>query len=607
MESSPNSTPTLVAGTHQPGTMAPNAPVYWPHHQQGQPDHPPYRASAPYPAYPHRSVTQYRKPTVAKPFRPIEILVSIGIVVASDIALVTGSGEAGFGGVGFGVLLVVLPALLFIGARAWRFTPRLAIVTALLAIVAVRSVYSPSPLLVLSGLGLAFAFGLVLRARRVFVPEAFLSAIFAIGKIPSRISAASRGVALLAERTKVGKINVLPIVIPCGLVVVFMGVFALANPVVAHGLDVVWTYLTSVITFPSPGRVFLWAFALLVGAVLLRPALKLARGRETKVHAPDAIIEATPTSLLIARNALIALNVLFLGYNAIDARYLWAGSPPSGMPTQQYAHEGAFWLTVALVLLTIVIGVMFRGALGDDRGARAKQAKMMAYAWMAQGLILALGTYRRIAIHIAKSGLSDLRIVGILGTTLVVSGVVIVALKLRNAKTFTWLVRRQLDAFAITLIMYALVPTHLISAKVNVARVNNGEYRPILHSFRQSHETESAAQYVPLLDHPDARVRQGIAGLLSEELANLRDEKRAGTQATWRQRNLAFGDALAALEAAEPKIRAELGARNPRDTKRVLLEISQTANKDKSLEEILAIPGALEENADTRSNDVDRH
>lgn len=57
---------------------------------------------------------------------------------------------------------------------------------------------------------------------------------------------------------------------------------------------------------------------------------------------------------------------------------------------------------------------------------------------MAQGLVLALGTYRRIAIHVAFSGLSDLRIVGILGTTLVVAGGVAVALKLRRRHTFTW-------------------------------------------------------------------------------------------------------------------------------------------------------------------------
>src|SRR5262249_17897522 len=149
-----------------------------------------------------------------------------------------------------------------------------------------------------------------------------------------------------------------------------------------------FTTLARLVGLPSPGRITIWAVSLVAAASLLRPACRLATGTE----AAEAQGEATETSLLVARNALALLNALFLGYNVLDARYLWTGSPPVGMQTQQYAHEGAFWLTVALVMLTAVIGVMFRGALAHD--ARANRSRTLAYAWMAQGLILGLGTYR---------------------------------------------------------------------------------------------------------------------------------------------------------------------------------------------------------------------
>lgn len=53
-----------------------------------------------------------------------------------------------------------------------------------------------------------------------------------------------------------------------------------------------------------------------------------------------------------------------------DAAYLWTGTPPAGMRTQQYAHRGAFWLTIALVMCTGLVGVMFRGPLSHDLRAK---------------------------------------------------------------------------------------------------------------------------------------------------------------------------------------------------------------------------------------------
>lgn len=562
-----------------------------------------YGPPPPWPSPPYRSMPQQhgfvpyvRKVNPAKAFRPIELVALLAVLVGVDIAL-WHDGPAS-GGVGLAIFFTVLPIAMFVAAKKKHFTPRVIAIGALATLVALRCAYEATPGVVMSGLGLVGAFALALRKKRLFVPDIFLSALSSTGRIPSRLGAAWRGVKALIARTRVGNVSFLPIVVPAGLVAAFLGVFALANPVVAHGLGAAFSFAATLVSFPSPLRIMFWSVTLLGGVVLLRPGVWASRGAEAATT--EGRPEATVTSVQIARNALIGLNALFLGFIGLDAKFLVVGSAPAGMTTQDYAHQGAFWLTVALLMLTAVIGFFFRGPLAHDRAAPVQKVRWLAYGWMGQGLVLALATYRRIGIHITHSGLSDLRIVGILGTTLVVSGVLLVALKLKKQKTFTWLVRRQLDAFAVTTIVYCLTSTHALGASVNVQRVEHGEYRPLLHAFAQSRHAESVTTYLPLLHHPDQRVREGVGALLSEERAALRRE--VSEQNDWRGRDLATRHALAELEAHASDIDGALGNASPSAAKDVLLQIAHVANEDRSLEEILSIPAAQREtmNVDSR-------
>jgi hypothetical protein len=542
-----------------------------------------------YPAIPAYA----RKANPAKPFRAIELIMLAALLVGVDVAL-WHDGPAG-GGFGLSIFFAVLPITLIAAIKKRHITPRAGVIGALAGLVAIRCAYEATPGVVLSGLGLVGAFALALRRRRLFVPDIGLSVLASIGRIPSRIGAAWRGVSALIARTRVGNVSFLPIVVPAALVAAFLGVFALANPLVAHGVATVLSFVASLVSLPSPLRIFFWLSILAGGAVLLRPGVWTSRGAEA---ASTEGVAAT-ASVQIARNALIGLNGLFVAFIGLDAKFLIVGAAPAGMTTQEYAHQGAFWLTVALLMLTAVIGFFFRGPLAHDASAHVHKVRTLAYAWMGQGLVLALATYRRIGIHIAHSGLSDLRIVGILGTTLVVSGVLLVALKLKKQKTFTWLVRRQLDAFAITAVVYSLASTHALGAAVNVQRVEHGEYRPLLHAFAQSHHAESVTTYLPLLHPDDQRIREGVAALLQEERTRLRGE--VAEQTSWRSRDLASRHALAQLEAAD--IDLALGNASPDAAKDVLLQIAHVANEDRSLEEILSVPIAPRStmNVETRS------
>jgi hypothetical protein len=243
---------------------------------------------------------------------------------------------------------------------------------------------------------------------------------------------------------------------------------------------------------------------------------------------------------------MLALNALFLGYNALDAVYLWGGRAPSGVTHTEYAHAGTAWLTVAFVLATIVLGALFRGPI--EHHAAGRLARRLAYAWAGQNLILAAGTFRRITMYIAYSGLTELRIVGILGASLATLGLAIMVGKLARRRTMLWVMRRQLDALAIAVVVYVVAPTGDIAMRYNVARIEADQYRPLLHLYEQPIRAEAIPALLPLLHHPDPAVRQGVAVILDARRAPLRANE--DMAASWMDFELARSSALDALDGA---------------------------------------------------------
>jgi hypothetical protein len=516
------------------------------------------------------------------PFAAKELAAVLGIALAVDLAF-WGSTGAGTGGFGLALLFAAVPVACGAAARRRRRSIRLAVIASLLGSVALRCAIHPTPLTTLSGLALLVPSAIALRTRRSFVPEAIASSLATLAKLPGRAGAAVLGGRRLAARTRLANVQWMSIVVPAALSAVFVGIFALANPVIGEWIAAAVEALFG-LSFPPIGRIITWTVALVAAPALVRPAIRLARGSE----AASTEGEAASASVVLARNVLVSLNVVFVAYHALDFVYLWTGRPPEGMTTQRYAHAGAFWLTIALALLTTVVGALFRGALAHD--PRAKSVRVLAYAWIAQGLVLAVGTYRRIAIHVAHTGLSNLRIVGILGTTLVVIGVVLVAAKLHRQRSFTWIVRRQLDAFALVVVLFALTPTHWIAAHVNVSRIMAAEQGPLLHTGPQSREVESAAVLVPLLDHPDPRVAEGVAALLADE----RDRLDADARSEWRMGDLWTPSTRAALHEAAPRIEARLAGIDRGEARAVLFELATAAAHDASPLELGAIPAVRE-------------
>jgi hypothetical protein len=253
---------------------------------------------------------------------------------------------------------------------------------------------------------------------------------------------------------------------------------------------------------------------------------------------------------VLARNGMIGLNLLFLAYNALDAVYLWAGRTPSGVTFTEYAHAGTAWLTIAFVLSTIVLGALFRGPI--EHHAHGRLARRLAYAWAGQNFILAAGTFRRITMYIAYSGLTGLRIVGICGTSLTILGLAIVVFKIARRRTMLWVMRRQLDALVLVVIAFVVAPTDELAMRYNAARIADDQYRPLLHLYEQPIRDEAIPALLTLLDHPDPTVREGVAVLIAERRHQLTaDDARASS---WIDFELARARAVRAVDDAAGKI-----------------------------------------------------
>lgn len=525
-------------------------------------------------------------PEVAAPAAPRvrfrEIAGLVSVCALADLCL-----YARTGGAGQAALLVLVPVVLVLTASLRRLSSRLVAVGALVVGIAARLLWQPSLGTLALGIAAVIAFALALRAKRSYVPELVVSAavslVASVGALWRMIWGT---ISLTRPRRLFGERRWVSVVAPIAAVVVFAALFSAANPVFEQWMDDLWSSLAGGPSSISGLRVLLWIASAVLAALLLHPVLREPTLNERLgpghvLDATDVVPSAAARST--ARNVLVAVNVLFLVYNALDATYLWAGRLPAGIGYTTYAHRGAMWLTVSLAVSTFLIGILFRGPMSLAPAARI--ARVLAYVWAAQNLVLAAGTLRRISLYVDHSGLTRQLILGVLGTLLVCAGLALIVTKLARRRTGLWLVRRELDALAIAAVAFVALPTEAISVRFNVARVEQGQYRPLLHLFKQPLTGEGAPALVPLLDHPNPVVRRGAAGLLRAQrnkLAAAGDRSTSWTEWEW-SRSAALGAirrASPAMEAALPDVDDRPGVVEIDDSNLWALSVYETRHAD---------------------------
>lgn len=444
--------------------------------------------------------------------------VVLGIALLCDLTLYRGHG---FGGLA--ALFAALPVLMMLGRCRPGHLLDFLVVGGLLLGVAARTAWNGSVLLAAAGAGLVIAFAMVLSGLRPFLPDllGFLLHIPIAGALElgkPRERPREPGIRIPAG-------GMLSVALPAMTLMLFAGLFTLANPdlreFVAQRLSLVSDWLGSWFRDVHILEIWFWGFVIWLATGALRP---LAKGRILETFfetTPRAGVSRPASDVYPAyRNTLAAVGALFAVYLVFEFQTLWFREFPKGFHYSGYAHEGAFWLTVALALATLILSLMFRGPLLDD--PRVAALRRLANVWSAQNFLLALTAYHRLTIYIGFNGMTWMRFVGFYGITAVVLGLVLVLIKIRRRENFVWLVQRQLWVLSLIVIAFALTPVDRLAMQYNVRRILAGDPAPSVQISVHSIDEKGLETLIPLLTSENARIRDGVRALLARTWMELR-------------------------------------------------------------------------------------
>ena len=197
----------------------------------------------------------------------------------------------------------------------------------------------------------------------------------------------------------------------------------------------------------------------------------------------------------IARRAGLSKGAVYLYFKA---------RLPAGITWTAYTHAGCGWLTFGLFLSSVVLGFIFWRKLNFH--PKSDILKRIAYVWIVQNAVLALGTLRRIHMYIDYSGLTHLLL---------------------------WLLRRYIAAFATGLLVLVITPHGLVCATYNVSRILKEKPHATWPVVLKELPADAMPPIVSLLDYhrkdgdisKEKLVREGIAAILGQHLVRLEQEE----------------------------------------------------------------------------------
>ena len=462
--------------------------------------------------------------------RPREIIALLVSVILCDITLYSGGGFAGLG-----LFFLAAPALLFLGCHERNPNRYTAILFGMLGILGIHMFWLGSAQHAWMGFALLLAYATTLLGLKPFpLATLFFSFVNVMRGIGNLIAYAR------ASRKSQGGLQgkaLLALVVPALALLVFGGIFILANPDVREFIgDKISALLKNLSSLcPTMEQAMFWALVLWVTAGLLRQRLEEPFVQYFKTAREEiALVHLSPGPCYLyqtARNTLLAVVALFGAYLIFEFYHLWFRTFPKGFYYSGYAHQGAGWLTLALALSTATLGFLFRGALLADPGIA--RLKRITWAWAVENYILAICIFHRMMIYVNYNGMSYMRVVALYGIIVVAAGFGLVVWKVARGKNFLWLTRRHLWALGMAMFLLMMTPVDYIATRHNVNAILSGDLAPAVQISCHPIGPDGVGQLFPLLKSANPDIREGIKAILAGAEANLAAEAAMSKSKGW--------------------------------------------------------------------------
>ncbi len=400
---------------------------------------------------------------------PVQILFSIAFVALADWLFYrhpVGWTLGAYGALaGVGVILL--------GGTSFRGRPS-ALLGACYFSLCLRAVIEPEPMVIFLGLSAWVSLTLTLREGWTWSLARWCSrwGQFLFGLLKSYALAAGFVLALpLAPAYAILRVKRLRAwLIPLGLGLVFVGLFALANPVISLAFSTVWNAFLRLCAYvPSFASVLRLLFWLTVGALLW--TLLRHRTRESVVPPVAAAGRLPPVCgrLLtpeVIRNALIVFNTLFAVQTGLDLWYLWGGGTlPQGLTYAGYAQRGAYPLIATALLAAGFVLTTFREGSSTPE---LRAARRLVYAWLFQNIFLVVSAAWRLWLYVTIFSLTRLRVAAGVWMILVACGLIWIIVRIFTGRSNSWLIKANVLTTLTVLVCYCWSPSRMVIADFNV-------------------------------------------------------------------------------------------------------------------------------------------
>jgi hypothetical protein len=230
---------------------------------------------------------------------------------------------------------------------------------------------------------------------------------------------------------------------PVLLSLVFVALFALANPVISD-----WTrrlaesirdLAFNASEYLAPIRILLWLVTGFVVWSLLRGRTRLRRRRQLSMSAAAPARTRRVLREETILRCLIVFNLLFATQMAIDLTTVLSEGRnlPEGVTYSEYARRGAYPLVATALLSAAFVLATFPAG---PRNSAGRWPRRLVYLWVAQNILLTASAAWRLRMYIDAFGLTRLRVAAAIWMLLVAIGLILILWRIRSDRANEWLV-----------------------------------------------------------------------------------------------------------------------------------------------------------------------